>query len=84
LDEEKNVNVMPERTWEILGNVSMVPSLGRIGLFKGNMINLCGRFIDMTIITHETSNEEEFEVIKFIENNAPFPVLLGKTWIEKD
>jgi hypothetical protein len=84
LDEETNVNVMPERTWEILGNVSMVPSLGRIGLFKGNMINLCGRFIDMTIITHETSNEEEFEVIKFIENNAPFPVLLGKTWIEKD
>jgi hypothetical protein len=62
----------------------MVPSLGRIGLFKGNMINLCGRFTDMTIITHETSNEEEFEVIKFIENNAPFPVLLGKTWIEKD
>jgi hypothetical protein len=62
----------------------MVPSLGRIGLFKGNMINLCGIFTDMTIITHETSNEEEFEVIKFIENNAPFPVLLGKTWIEKD
>jgi hypothetical protein len=33
---------------------------------------------------HGTSTEEEFEVIKFIENNAPFAMLLGKTWIEKD
>jgi hypothetical protein len=28
--------------------------------------------------------EEEFEVIKFIENNAPFAIFLEKTWIEKD
>jgi hypothetical protein len=32
----------------------------------------------------ETSTEEEFEVIKFVENNAPFSLLLGKTWNEKD
>jgi len=30
------------------------------------------------------STEEEFEIVKFIENNAPFSMLLGKTWIEKD
>jgi hypothetical protein len=33
---------------------------------------------------HGTSTEEEFEVVKFIESNAPFAMLLGKTWIEKD
>ena len=33
---------------------------------------------------HLTSTEEEFDVVKFIENNAPFSILLGKTWIEKD
>jgi hypothetical protein len=33
---------------------------------------------------HGTSTEEEFEVVKFIENNAPFSMLLGKKWIEKD
>jgi hypothetical protein len=27
--------------------------------------------------------KEEFEVIKFVENIALFPLLLGKTWIEK-
>ena len=33
---------------------------------------------------HGTSTEEEFEVVKFIENNAPFAMLLGKPWIEGD
>jgi hypothetical protein len=84
LDEETHVNIMPENTWEILGNISMVPSLGRIGLFKGKMITLCGRVTNVPMISHETPTKEEFEVIKFVENNAPFPLLLGKTWIEKD
>jgi hypothetical protein len=48
------------------------------------MINLCGRETNVPIIVHGTSNEEEFEVIKFVGDNAPFPLLLGKTWIEKD
>jgi len=75
---------MPESTWEILGKPTMIPSLGRIDLFKGNMINLCGRVINIPMIDHETLTGEEFEVIKFVENNAPFPLLLGNTWIEKD
>jgi hypothetical protein len=43
LDEETHVNIMPESTWEILGKPTMIPSLGRIGLFKGKMTTLCGR-----------------------------------------
>jgi hypothetical protein len=84
LDEETHVNIMPESTWEILGNLAMIPSLGRIGLFKGKTITLCGIATNIHMISHETSIEEEFEVIKFVENNAPFPRFLGKTWIEKD
>jgi hypothetical protein len=41
LDEEIQVNIMTEDTWEILGKSTMIPSLERIGLFKGNMITLC-------------------------------------------
>jgi hypothetical protein len=33
---------------------------------------------------HGTSTKEYFEVIKFIEKNTPFAMLLRKTWIEKD
>jgi hypothetical protein len=84
LDEETHVNIMPERTREILGKPVMVPSLGRVGLFKGKMITLCRRDTNIPMIAHNTSTKEEFEVIKFVANNAPFPLLLGSTWIEKD
>jgi hypothetical protein len=78
------VNLMSESTWKILGKPTMIPSLGRIGLFKGNMITLSRRVINVPMVSHGASTEEEFEVIKFVENNAPFALLLGKTWIEKD
>jgi hypothetical protein len=66
-----------------LGKPIVVPSLGRIGLFKGKMITLSGRVTNVPVIIHGTSTEEEFEVIKFVENNTHFRILLGKTWIEK-
>jgi hypothetical protein len=75
---------MTEETWKILGKPIVVPLLGRIGLFKGKMITLCGRVTNVPIIIHGISTKEEFEVIKFVENNVPFPLFLGKTWIEMD
>jgi hypothetical protein len=33
---------------------------------------------------HGASTEEDFEVVIFIEKNAPFIMLLEKPWIEKD
>ena len=58
LDEETHVNVMLERTWEILIKLDMVPSLGRIGLFKRKMITLCGRITQTYMSAHGTSTEE--------------------------
>ena len=75
---------MIERTWEILGKSAMIPSVGRIGLFRGKLITLCGRLTQISMSAHGTSTEEEFEVIKFVEKNTPFSLLLGKPWIEKD
>jgi hypothetical protein len=62
----------------------MVPSLGKIGLFKGKMVTLCGRITQLAMSTHGASTEEEFEFIKFIKDHVPFLALLGKIWIEKD
>jgi hypothetical protein len=84
LDEETWVNIMTKRTWEILGKPAMVPSLGGIGLFRGTLITLCGRLTQVSMSAHGASTEENFEVVRFIENNTPFTMLLGKTWIEKD
>jgi hypothetical protein len=78
------VNIVTERTWETLGNPAMIPSLGGIGLFRGNLITLCGILTQISMSTNGTSTEEEFEVVEFVENNAPFAMLLGKPWIERD
>jgi hypothetical protein len=75
---------MTERTWEILGKPAMVPSLGGMGLFRGKMITLCGILTQTSMSSHGTLTEEEFDIVKFVEKNAPFSILLGITWIEKD
>jgi hypothetical protein len=36
------------------------------------------------MMAHGVTTEEGFEVIKFVENNTPFSLFLGKTYIEKD
>jgi hypothetical protein len=84
LDEETQVNIMPERTWEAIGKPAMIPSLGGIGLFRGKLVNLCGKLAQIPMTVNGTSTEEDFEIIKFIEDNAPFTMLLGKPWIERN
>ena len=62
----------------------MITSLGGIGIFRGKLINLCGKLTQISMSAHGASTKEEFEVVKFIENKAPFVMLLGKPWIERD
>ena len=62
----------------------MIPSLGGIGLFRGKLINLCGRLTRIPMSANGTSTEEDFKIIKFIEDNAPFTILIGKPWIDRD
>jgi hypothetical protein len=66
LDEGTQMNIMTESTWETLGRPAMVPSLGKIGLFKGKMVILCGRITQTAMSTHGALIEEEFKVIRFI------------------
>jgi hypothetical protein len=62
----------------------MTPSLSGIGLFIGKLVNLCGRLNQISMNANGTSIEEDFEIIKFIEDNALFTMLLGNPWIERD
>jgi hypothetical protein len=62
----------------------MIPSLGGISLFKGKLVNLCGRLARMPMTLNGASIEEDFEIIKFVEDRAPFTMLIGKPWIDRD
>jgi hypothetical protein len=84
LDKETQVNIMLERTWDAIRKPTLIPSLGGIGLFRGKMVNLCGNLAQIPMKVNGTSTEVDFEIIKFIEDNAPNTMLLGKPWIERD
>jgi hypothetical protein len=49
---------MTKRTWEILGNLAMIFSLGGIGFFRGKFITLCGILTQTSMSAHGTSTEE--------------------------
>jgi hypothetical protein len=74
---------MPERTWEAIGKPAMIPSLGGIGLLRGKLMMLCGKLAQIPMTVNGTLIEEYFEIIKFIEDGATFPMLLGKPCIER-
>ena len=78
------MNIMTRITWEAIGRPSMIPSLGGIGLFRGKLVNLCGRLTQIPMNANGTSTEEDFEIIKFIEDIAPFTMLIGKPCIDRD
>jgi hypothetical protein len=40
------------------------------------------RSVPMTV--NGTSIEEEFEIIKFVEDSALFTMLIGKPWIDRE
>jgi hypothetical protein len=78
IDEETQVNIMTERTWEAIGRPATIHSLGGIGLFRGKLVNLCGRLTQIPMTINGNSTEEDFEIIQFIENRALFTMLIGK------
>jgi hypothetical protein len=62
----------------------MIHSLGGIGLFIRKLINLCEKLARIPMNVNGTSTEEDFEIIKFTEDRAPFTMLLGKPRIDRD
>jgi hypothetical protein len=75
---------MPERTWEAIGKLFMTPSLGGTSFFIGKLVKLCGRITQIPMTVNGTSTKEDFEIIKFVEDNARFTMLIGKPYIDRE
>jgi hypothetical protein len=75
---------MLERTWEAIGKPAMIPSLGETSLFREKLVNLCGRLTQIPMTFNGTLIEEDFEIIKFIEDNALFTMLIEKPLIDRE
>jgi hypothetical protein len=72
------MNIMPERTWKAIGRHDIIRSLGGISLFRGKLVNLCGKLAQIPMTVNGTLTKEDFEIIKFVEDSTPFTMLIGK------
>jgi hypothetical protein len=72
LDEGTHMNIMIESTWETLGRPAMVPSLGRIGLFKGKIVTLCGKITQIDMSTHGDLTEESSKSLDLLRTMPHF------------
>jgi hypothetical protein len=58
--------------------------IGRNGIIQRKIDNPMWKTYQATYDYQWNFDKEDFEIIKFIEDNAPFTMLLGKPWIERD
>lgn len=80
IDLGSYVNVMPRKTWEAMGRPKLVWS--PIELKKANQQNIgpFGRMESMWIDINGIRITATFEVIEIVDDNLPFPALLGLEW----
>jgi len=80
LDLGSNVNVIPKRTWELMGNPKLVWSPIALKLANQQKIIPFGRLELVWIDIEGVRSIAAFEVIEIVYDSIPYPALLGYEW----
>ena len=77
LDLGSDVNILTRKTWESMGNSSIVWSLGQLRLFNQSKVLSIGRLTQVHVEIEGLRTYVEFELIYIVDNTNPYPVLIG-------
>ena len=77
LDLGLDANVLPQKTWECMGRPALHWSPIQLRMVNQQKIFPMRRFQGVTIDIEGASTQMDFEVIKIIDENNPYPALLG-------
>ena len=77
LDLGSNVNVLTKQTWEQMGKPTLAWSPIQLRLANQQRIMPLGMFLSVQIDIAGVSTVVEFEVIEIVDDNNPYPTLLG-------
>lgn len=80
LDLGSDANFFPKQTWEIMGIPTLQWSLIQLRMENEHNIIPMGRLHGATVDIEGTSTLGVFEVIEIVDNNNPYPGLLGIDW----
>lgn len=80
LDLGSDVNVVPKKTWELMGKPKLVWSPISLKLANQHKIVPFGRLELVWIDIEGVRSTTTFEVIEIMDNSIPYPALLGLEW----
>ena len=80
LDLGSDVNVMPKKAWELMGKPKLVWSPIALKLANQQKITPFGILESEWIDIEGIRSIATFEVIEIVDNNIPYPTLLGLEW----
>jgi len=74
------VNVFPKQTWELMGKHALGWSPIQLRLANQQKIIPLGRMTGVPVDLDGVRSTTDFEVIEIIDDNNPYPSLLGIEW----
>ena len=80
LDLGSKVNVMTKQTWEIMAKPKLAFSPIQLKLANQQRVIPLGHLSSVPMDLDGVRSLADFEVIEIIDDNTPYPVLLGIGW----
>ena len=80
LDLGSEVNVLPKRTWELMGNPKLRYSPIQLRLTNQQHVCPMGRLLNVPMNIDNVRSLADFEVIEIIDDSTLYPALLGIEW----
>jgi hypothetical protein len=77
LDLGPGVNVLPKKTWELMGKPKLVWSPFQLRLLNQQKIVLIGCLIGLLVNIDGVHSIEYFEVLEIMDDSQPYPSLMG-------
>jgi hypothetical protein len=81
LDLGSEVNVLPNNTWQCMGETTLGYSPIQLKLANQQRVISIGRLKGLTVDLDRVCTKEKFEVIEIVDDTTPYPVLLGMDWV---
>jgi hypothetical protein len=80
LDLGSKVNVLPKKTWEVMGEPQLGYSPIQLKLENQHRVVPIGRLKGILVDLDGVCTMVDFEVIDIVDNTSPYPTLLGLDW----
>ena len=81
LDLGSEVNVLPKKTWQCMGEPTLGYSNVQLKLANQHRVLQIGRLKGVTVDLDGVCTKEDFEVIEIVDGTTPYPTLLFLDWV---